>query len=66
VSPTLPPPPPPPPFSYGDVTPNTTPEIIYTIVYVAINVVVWAYILGTITLLVTKQVRTQAGLRVAG
>eukprot|EP00775_Hariotina_reticulata_P003994 gene3994-4245_t len=41
---------------YGDVTPSTTPEVLFTIVYVAINIVVWAYILGTITLLVTKQV----------
>ena len=30
--------------------------MLYTIVYVAINIVVWAYVLGTITLLVTKQV----------
>uniref|UniRef100_A0A383VF86 Cyclic nucleotide-binding domain-containing protein n=1 Tax=Tetradesmus obliquus TaxID=3088 RepID=A0A383VF86_TETOB len=42
-------------LGYGDVTPSTTPEIVFTIVYVAINVVVWAYVLGTITLLVTKQ-----------
>eukprot|EP00882_Tetradesmus_deserticola_P017965 GHRQ01019276.1.p1 GENE.GHRQ01019276.1~~GHRQ01019276.1.p1 ORF type:complete len:511 (+),score=215.89 GHRQ01019276.1:178-1533(+) len=42
-------------LGYGDITPSTTPEIVYTIVYVAINVVVWAYVLGTITLLVTKQ-----------
>jgi hypothetical protein len=41
---------------YGDVTPTTTPEVLFTIVYVAINIVAWAYILGTITLLVTRQV----------
>ena len=39
------------------MTPSTTPEVLYTIVYVAINIVCWAYVLGTITLLVTKQVR---------
>ncbi|WIA21138.1 hypothetical protein OEZ85_005449 [Tetradesmus obliquus] len=42
-------------LGYGDVTPSTTPEILFTILYVGINVVVWAYVLGTITLLVTKQ-----------
>jgi hypothetical protein len=42
---------------YGDVTPHTTAEVVFTIVYVAFNIVVWAYVLGTITLLVTKQVR---------
>jgi hypothetical protein len=42
--------------SYGDVTPITSAEVLFTIVYVAINIVVWAYVLGTITLLVTKQV----------
>lgn len=34
----------------------------YTIIYVAINIVAWAYVLGTITLLVTKQVRVQVRL----
>lgn len=43
-------------LGYGDVTPRTTAEILFTIIYIAINLVVWAYILGTITLLVTKQV----------
>lgn len=43
-------------LGYGDVTPSTTAEILFTICYIAINLVVWAYILGTITLLVTKQV----------
>lgn len=38
------------------MTPNSTPEVLYTIVYVTINIVAWAYVLGTITLLVTKQV----------
>eukprot|EP00775_Hariotina_reticulata_P002549 gene2549-2852_t len=42
-------------LGYGDVTPGTTAEVLFTIVYVSINIVVWAYILGTITLLVTKQ-----------
>jgi hypothetical protein len=46
---------------YGDVTPNSTPEVVYTIIYVAINIVAWAYVLGTITLLVTKQVRKASG-----
>lgn len=46
-------------YRYGDVTPSTTPEVLFTIVYVAINIVVWAYVLGTITLLVTKQVRAR-------
>lgn len=44
------------PARYGDVTPSTTAEVLYTIIYVMINIVVWAYVLGTITLLVTKQV----------
>lgn len=30
--------------------------MLYTIVYVTINIVAWAYVLGTITLLVTRQV----------
>eukprot|EP00879_Flechtneria_rotunda_P011052 GHRR01011548.1.p1 GENE.GHRR01011548.1~~GHRR01011548.1.p1 ORF type:complete len:827 (+),score=254.22 GHRR01011548.1:335-2815(+) len=42
-------------LGYGDVVPSTTAEIVFTIIYVAVNVLVWAYILGTITLLVTKQ-----------
>eukprot|EP00878_Enallax_costatus_P022606 GHUV01023998.1.p1 GENE.GHUV01023998.1~~GHUV01023998.1.p1 ORF type:complete len:850 (+),score=127.25 GHUV01023998.1:227-2776(+) len=42
-------------LGYGDVTPSTTAEILFTICYIAINLIVWAYILGTITLLVTKQ-----------
>jgi hypothetical protein len=29
--------------------------VIFTIVFVTINIVTWAYILGTITLLVTRQ-----------
>jgi hypothetical protein len=43
------------------VTPHTTAEVVFTIVYVAFNIVVWAYVLGTITLLVTKQVCGQEG-----
>jgi hypothetical protein len=53
--------PPPTTPRYGDVTPHTTAEVVFTIVYVAFNIVVWAYVLGTITLLVTKQVCGQEG-----
>lgn len=30
-------------------------QVVFTILYVTINMLTWAYILGTITLLVTKQ-----------
>jgi hypothetical protein len=42
-------------LGYGDLTPFNTTEVVFTIVYVTINIVTWAYILGTITLLVTRQ-----------
>lgn len=40
---------------YGDITPQGMAEVVFTMIYILINLVVYAYILGTITLLVTKQ-----------
>jgi ankyrin repeat protein len=41
-------------LGYGDIAPNGMPEVIFVIVFVAVNVVAMAYIVGTTTLLVTK------------
>eukprot|EP00775_Hariotina_reticulata_P004102 gene4102-4348_t len=38
-------------LGYGDITPQGMAEIVFTMVYISINLVVYAYILGTITLL---------------
>lgn len=41
-------------LGYGDLHPYTTPEVVYTLVYVFINIVLWAYVIGSITLVVVK------------
>jgi ankyrin repeat protein/CRP-like cAMP-binding protein len=41
-------------LGYGDISPNGMPEVVFVIVYVAVNVIAMAYIVGTTTLLVTK------------
>lgn len=42
-------------LGYGDLTPFNTVEVVFTVLFVTVNIGTWAYVLGTITLLVTKQ-----------
>jgi hypothetical protein len=41
-------------LGYGDLHPYDFAEVVFVIFFVSINLVMWAYILGSITLLVTK------------
>jgi hypothetical protein len=41
-------------LGYGDLHPFSTAEVVFTIFYISCNMVLWAYILGTMSLLVVK------------
>lgn len=37
-----------------DLAPVTLPEVVFTMVYIAINILLWAWLIGSVTLLVTR------------
>lgn len=50
-------------MSAGDLAPQTFAEVIFSMVYIALNILLWAWIIGSVVLLVARADESSARYR---